>query len=176
MNAGTILKGALPWIGAAVTGNYAALASMAIGKVNEALGTKAQSAGEVEAAVLGATPDQMAALKKLDDDFAAQMQQMNFTHVEDLYKLGNDDVADARNRQVQLKDKFVPWFASLVTAAACAAIFAVLTGKAKVESALAGTLVGYLAANMNQIVSYFFGSSAAHDAASRAALNTTSAK
>jgi fructoselysine-6-P-deglycase FrlB-like protein len=165
MNVGGFIKQALPWIGAAATGNIPVLIQLAAGTVGKVVG-KSVSANveDISAAIAGATPEQLLALKQADNELAEKMQQMGFQHVEDLEKIAADDRASARAREVSLKDRFVPFLATFVLASFTVAVLAVIRGWGKIEAAFAGTLIGYLAANANQVVGYYFGSSAAHDA------------
>jgi 4-hydroxybenzoate polyprenyltransferase len=155
------LKKVLPWIGAAATGNVPALVTMAAKTVSDCVGGKVDSTVDaIAAAVSGATPDQLLALKQADNDFAAKMQAMGFEHEEDILKIEADDRANARTREISLRDKFVPVLAVILIGSFVVAVLAVIRGWGKVEAAFAGTLIGYLAANANQVVSYYFGSSA----------------
>lgn len=155
------LKKVVPWIGAAATGNVPALVSLAAKTVSEVVGKDvAPELDSISAAVAGATPDQLLALKQADNDFEAKMRAMGFAHVEEIAKIQVSDLANARAREVSLKDKFVPVLATVVVASFIVAVLAILRGWGKVEAAFAGTLIGYLAANANQVVSYYFGSSA----------------
>lgn len=164
MSVGSFLAKVVPWIGAAASGNIPALASLAAEAVSKVTGKPvAANAEAISAAVAGATPDQLLALKQADNDFAEKMRAMGFEYAEDILKIEADDRANARAREVSLKDRYVPVLATFVVASATVAIVAVLRGWSKVESAFAGTLVGFLSSNATQVVSYYFGSSAAHD-------------
>lgn len=165
MNAGGFIKQILPWIGAAASGNIPALIGLAAQTVAKVTGAKVDANPDsISAAIAGATPDQLLALKQADNDLAEKLQQMGFQHVEDLEKIAADDRANARAREVSLRDKFVPLLATFVIGSFTLAVLAIIRGWGKIEAAFAGTLIGYLAANANQVVGYYFGSSAAHDA------------
>ena len=68
--------------------------------------------------------------------------------------------SDARAREVSLKDPTTRVLAFTIVGAFITIIVGVLLGYAHVESALAGTLVGYISAKTEQVVAYYFGSSA----------------
>lgn len=104
MNFGGILKTALPWIGAAVTGGPAGLATMGLKTLNDKLGTKAKNAEEAEAAYLNASPADRLAMKTEDDNFALQCQAMGIKEHTDIAKIDADDRASARNREIAIKD------------------------------------------------------------------------
>lgn len=164
MNVGSILKTVAPWIGAAVTGGPTGLASLALSKVGEVLGKKLGSADEAESAVLGATPDQIAALKKIDDDFAVQMQQLNLQSVEDIEKLANEDRSNARARQVSLRDRIPAVLAIFVTGGFFGLLAVMVFCKIPQESqTLLNVMVGSLGTAWISIIGYYFGSSNTHD-------------
>jgi len=64
-----------------------------------------------------------------------------------------------RDRQINVKDNVNKILAYSVVGAFIAMVSATLLGYAKVESVLAGTLVGYLSAKCEQVLAYYFGSS-----------------
>lgn len=109
------------------------------------------------------TPELQEQLAVAENQYKLQMQQMGFQNAEDLAKLAADDLASARNLQIQTKSWTAPLLAWFVVISFAAVVFAILRGYGRVEAAFAGTLVGYLAANANQVVSYYFGSSSGSD-------------
>lgn len=165
MNVGGIIKTVLPWIGAAATGNYGALATMAFSEISKHTGASVSNPEEAEAAVLGATPEQIIALKQSDNDFKAKMQQMGFAHSEDLEKISADDRANARARQISLKDRIPAVLAIGITIG----FFGLLIEMMRVAPPegtkdLLNIMLGSLGTAWVSVVSYYFGSSAAHDA------------
>ena len=99
-----------PWIGTALGGP---LGGMAVEAAANALGLSEKTTDAVKAAISGASPEQMLALKKADQDFALQMQALGFKQVADLEAIAAGDRKDARAMQVANKS-FVPawltWF------------------------------------------------------------------
>lgn len=159
------LKKAFPFISAAA-GFGGPLGTLAASAVGKALGTSSvdSTVDSISAAIAGATPDQMLQLKQAEADVQVKIQQMGFEHAEELDKLSVDDVESARNMQTATRSWTAPVLAWFVVLSFAATVAAVLMGYAsKIEAAFAGTLVGYLAANANQVVSYYFGSSAGSD-------------
>ena len=77
----------------------------------------------------------------------------------DRLKVELDDVKSAREREVGVKDNVNRILAYSVVGAFIAMVGATLLGYAKVDSVLAGTLVGYLSAKCEQVLAYYFGSS-----------------
>ena len=158
------LKKAFPIV-SAFAGFGGPLGTLAAGAVGKALGVSNvdPSHDSIAAAIAGATPEQMLQLQQVEADLQMKMQQLGFEHVEELEKLGVDDRASARNLQMATRSWTLPALAWLIVLSFFFTVAAVLRGWGKVEEAFAGTLVGYLAANCNQVVSYFFGSSAGAD-------------
>ena len=80
------------------------------------------------------------------------------------YQQEIEDRADARAREIAIartgkKDNIIKILAIAIVTAFITTIFLVILGVGKVESALAGTLIGFLSAKAEQIVAYYFGSS-----------------
>src|SRR6185312_4016929 len=57
---------------------------------------------DLAAAVAGATPEQVAAIQQAEQQFQVQMKQLDIQSVDDLVKMHNEDLASARDREVQL--------------------------------------------------------------------------
>jgi hypothetical protein len=89
-----------PWIGTALGGP---LGGMAVEAAAGALGLSEKTTDAVKAAISGATPEQMLALKKADQDFALQMQALGFKQITDLEAIAAGDRKDARAMQVALR-------------------------------------------------------------------------
>ncbi len=174
------LKKALPWIGAAATGNVPALITMAAKTVGDIIGQDiAPEADAIASAVAGASPEQIAQMRQADNDFKLKMQALGFQHVEEMAKLGFQetqafigDTQDARNKHAQNKLVFWLGVTILVTFAAIMGFsmygsYLLLSGGITIKDVgivaavfgFLGTVVGYAAANAQQVVGYFFGSS-----------------
>jgi len=158
------LKKAFPFISAAASfgGPIGTLAASAVGK---ALGVDKVSPtpDAIAAAIAGATPEQLAQMKQAEAELQAKLEQMGFQHVEELEKLAVEDRESARNMEIATRGRTAPALAWLIVISFLIVVLAVMRGWGKVEAAFAGTLVGYLAANCNQVVSYYFGSSSGSD-------------
>jgi hypothetical protein len=155
------LKKVLPWIGAAATGNVPALITMAAKTVGDAVGKEIKpDMDAIAAAVSGATPEQLLALKQADNDFMLKMQAMGFEHLEDMEKIAADDRASARNREIQVKD----WMPKALGLGALAVfttcmfllIFYELPQTAK---EVVVYMLGILSGMVKDVYGYFFGSS-----------------
>lgn len=100
----TIVKTVAPWIGTALGGP---LGGMAVEAAANALGVSEKTTDAVKAAISGATPEQMLALKQADQAFALQMQALGFKQVTDLEAIAAGDRDSARKMQIANKS-FVP--------------------------------------------------------------------
>lgn len=123
---------------------------------NVLLGHDGGSTDDIANALQNATPDQLAAIKKVDADFKVQMKSLGV----DLSRIAAEDRKSARDMQIALKSNLVPTLAVMVIASFIAVTIGTLMGYAKIESAMAGTLVGYISAKAELVLSFYFGSSA----------------
>lgn len=147
-----VLRTVAPTIATAVGGPFGALASMAL---SSALGTSPEDHKAAEAALLSASPDTLLALRTAEQNFTVRMKELGIS--ED--KLVFDDIASARAREIAVRDNTPRNLAYLVLGFAGVCIAATLAGWTKVDSALAGTLIGYLVAEARSALAYYFGSS-----------------
>lgn len=145
-----------PWIGTALGGP---LGGAAVGAIADALGLSDKTEASIKAALSGVTPEQMLELKNADQAFQLKMQELGYANVEKLAELAMKDRDSARNREMAVKDNINRHLAYAVVGMFLLMTGTTLMGWAKVESVLAGTLVGYLSAKCEQILAYYFGSS-----------------
>jgi hypothetical protein len=159
-----LVKKAFPFISAAAAfgGPLGMLAANAVGKAVGVANVEASPSG-LAAAIAGATPEQLLQLKQAEADTQARLQQMGFTHVEELEKLAVEDRDSARQMQIATKSRTAPVLAWIVVLSFLLVVLCVLRGWGRVEAAFAGTLVGYIAGMANQVISYYFGSSSGSD-------------
>lgn len=94
-----ILGKAAPWL-AAAAGGPAGIAAMALKTAAGALGAEGETADDIAAAVAGATPEQLKALKLADLDFRLRMQELGYKQVTDLERIAAEDRASARKAAV----------------------------------------------------------------------------
>ena len=104
----------------------------------------------------GINPEQARALHEADQAFAVRMREMDV----DVLKIDAGDRDSARNRETALGGDWTVRVLGGIVGGFFITVFYVLTGRALVDSALAGTLIGYVSAKAEQVVSYYFGSSA----------------
>ena len=148
------LKQIAPTVASAVLGPLGGVAVAAIGNilgVSEA--TQEKIADAIKTGQL--TPEQVGEIKKLELQYQENEKERGFKYTELEFK----DRDSARAREVGTKDNTNKILAFVVIGAFLAMVGATLLGYAKVESVLAGTLVGYLSAKAEQVLAYYFGSS-----------------
>lgn len=147
------LKTLAPTVAAVLGGPLAGLAVEAIGK---AFGWEDATVEKVNDAFKNGalTSEQVAALRQVELDLKAREQELGFKFEELVFK----DRDSARQREMAVKDNTNKILAYTVVGAFLAMVGASLLGWAKVDSALAGTLVGYLSAKAEQVLAYYFGS------------------
>ncbi|ACC76165.1 hypothetical protein PPMP20_19060 [Paraburkholderia phymatum] len=136
------------------------------------------------AAISGATPEQLAAVRKADQDYAARMAEAGFKSKEALAALAVQEqtlyVQDTANaREANARNDKVFWLGVVILATFALVMFAslwgayaLLTGRVVVENAalvgmvagFVGTVIGYVSANAQQVVGFFYGSSKGSEA------------
>lgn len=153
------LKSIAPTIFTALGGPLAGLAVEAVGSAfgwQDATKEKVQqvlSAGQLSG-------EQLLQLKQAELELAAKEQELGFRFAE----LDIRDRDSARQREMSVKDSTNQILAFSVVGAFIALVAGTMLGWAKVDSALAGTLVGYLSAKAEQVLAYYFGSTRGSDA------------
>lgn len=165
------LKQIAPTVASAVLGPLGGVAVAAIGNilgVSEA--TQEKIADAIKTGQL--TPEQVGEIKKLELQYQENEKERGFKYTELEFK----DRDSARAREVGTKDNTNKILAFVVIGAFLAMVGATLLGYAKVESVLAGTLVGYLSAKAEQVLAYYFGSSSGSRAKTDLLANSTPLK
>jgi hypothetical protein len=138
------------------------LAGLAVKTVGVALGLgEGASEEEVAAAVAGASPDQLLALKKADQEFAVRMHELDV----DLERIAEGSKDSARKREMSVGGYANPILASVIVIGFLVTAFMVLGGmveglKDPITASLVGTMIGYVSAKADQVVAYYFGSTA----------------
>lgn len=150
---GKLIQNVAPTIATALGGPVAGMAVRALSTA--LLGHPDGSEDDINAALSAATPDQIAAIKKIDADFKVQMKSLDI----DLVQIAEMDRESARRMQMENKSVLVPGLAAIIISAFVGVTIFTLMGYAKIESAMAGTLIGYLSAKAELVLSFYFGSS-----------------
>lgn len=142
----TVLSAALGPVGAGIVTAIGSI--MGISEPTQDKIAKAFTDGQL-------TSEQIAQIKTLELQLQAEEKERGFKYAELEFK----DRDSARQREMSTKDHTNQILAFTIIGAFIAMVAATLLGYAKVESVLAGTLVGYLSAKAEQVLAYYFGSS-----------------
>lgn len=154
----SFLESAAPTLASAVLGPFAGVAIAGLGKI---LGISEATQQDIAKVVQNGklTPEQLAQIQLLDAEFREHEAQRGVTYAELAFK----DRESARQREVATKDNVNRNLAYLIVLAFLSMVGFTLFGQTKVESVLAGTLIGYLSAKAEQVLAYYFGSSRGSD-------------
>jgi hypothetical protein len=164
-----ILQTVAPTVALAVGGPFGPLASAAISAV---LGTPPGDDKAAETALLTATPDQLLALKKAEEEFQIRLKELGIEES----KLVYDDIANARAREIAVRDSTPQILAYGITAGFFGVLgYLVAYGKPAVGGDVVLVLLGSLGTAFTGIIAYYFGSSAG-SASKSDALNTIAVK
>lgn len=147
-----------PALGAAlapVTGGMSLIIGSGIGILGKAFGLGDKPDPDALKNAIATDPQAALKLALADKEWQLQMYQAQTERL----KVEIDDIKSAREREVNVKDFTNRILAYSVVGAFLAMVGGTLLGYAKVDSVLAGTLVGYLSAKCEQILAYYFGSS-----------------
>lgn len=158
-----------PTIATAVLGP---LGGMGVSAIEKVFGITPQSSTSLDerttaaaAAIAGATPDQLIALKKADQDFQVQMKELGFKDTETLASLAVQDRSSARTMEVSTRSIMPPLFGMAIILGSLGAAAAILAGKVAyantTEATMVGTVIGYLFSEAKAVLAFYFGST--HD-------------
>lgn len=148
-----ILGTLAPMLGTAIGGPFGALAGAAL---SQALGTPPDDAKATEVALLGASPDTLLKVKQAEQDFTLKMRELGISEE----KLVFDDVANARGREIALKDQTPAILAYVITIGFFGTLgFMLWFGKPAVGGDALLVMLGSLGTAWAGVVAYYFGSS-----------------
>jgi hypothetical protein len=158
------LKKIAPFLstGLSLAGPYGAIANKLLAPI---LGVKPDAQEDQYAEALAkATPDQIEAIKKAEQDFQLQMKQLDIQSVDDLEKIAADDRASARQMQVTTKS----WIPGTLAISIVIGFFVLLGGMMfgklhPADNQALLLLLGSLTMGFGAVVNYYFGSSASSD-------------
>ena len=158
MNFTELLKTVAPWIGTALAGPLGGMAATAAAN---ALGLSDKTADALKAALTGATPEQMLALKRADQDFAIQMQSLGFKQISDLEAIAAGDRKDARELMKTTRSWVPAALSGGVTVGYFAILIGLMSGKLAVEDSQAMLLMlGSLTTAWGVVMAFWFGTTA----------------
>lgn len=151
----SLLKTLAPTLATALGGPMAGTATKFL--ANSLLGNEDAPQFEIEAALLGATPDQLAKIKELDNQFALEMAKLDI----DVFNLEIEDRKDARALakvnmwpQIVLSAIFILGYFGLV--------FTLFSGHIVIDDSIrdmSNILIGVLSGAFPAIMAFWFGSS-----------------
>jgi predicted nucleic acid-binding protein len=151
----TIISTVAPWIGTALGGP---LGGMAVEAAANALGISDKTADAVKQALSGATPEQMLALKKADQEFSLQMQTLGFKQITDLENIAANDRKDARSMQIAARSNVPALLSILVTVGYFGILMGMMLGALKVSDSQALLLMlGSLSTGWGVVMAFWFG-------------------
>lgn len=157
----SLVKSIAPTIGTALGGPLGGVAGLALAKVLGVPEGPGLDDSALAAAVQGASPDQLLALKKADQDFALQMQKLGFENLEALEAIAAGDRASARDREIKTRD----WTPKALAIGITLGFFGLLGFLLKTEPPpgsrdILNIMLGSLGSAWIGVVTYYFGSSA----------------
>jgi len=131
------------------------LAGLAVEAVSKALGVSGDEAKNIlDEGKMSA--DQIAQVKVAEIELQKQAQSLGLN----FEQLAVQDRSSARDMQIATKSFLVPTLAIIIVVSFIGVVIGTMMGLSHIESAMAGTLVGYLSAKAEQVVAFYFGSSA----------------
>ena len=151
---GPLLSSVAPSIATALGGPLAGLGVKALSKA--LLGAEDFSEEAVMDAMATASPEQLAAVKKIDADFKVQMKSLDI----DLERIAVDDRKSARTMQTETKDWIPRALAISVTLGYFGIIaYVLVSGLPMNGSEVLLMLLGTLSAGWTGVMAFYFGSS-----------------
>lgn len=151
-----LVRTVAPTIASAVGGPLAGMATRAISEA--LLGKPDGTETELAEAAAKATPEQLLALKKAEQDFAVRMRELDV----DLERIANEDRNSARDREIKTKDLTPRLLAGSITLGYFGVLFFMLLNGLPTTGGSEAMLVmlGTLGTAWGGVVAYYFGSSA----------------
>lgn len=152
---GDLIGAIAPTIATALGGPLAGMAVKALS--NALLGHDAGSEDDINAALAGATPDQISAIKKIDADFKVQMKSLDI----DLEQISAGDRNSARQMAMVTRD----WIPRALAVSVTLGFFGILLSMMKFGLPQSGSeallmMLGALGTAWTSIMGFYFGSSA----------------
>lgn len=154
-----LLQSVAPTIATALGGPMAGFAVRTLS--NALLGHESGSEADIAEAINVSGPDALLKIKEAENAFAIRLKELDI----DLERIGLQDRASAREREAKTGDSWtLRILAAIVITGFQVCVWYVITGKAKGLNdpniaITIGTLIGYVSAKADQVISYYFGSS-----------------
>lgn len=157
-----VLSAVAPELGMALGGPFGGMAGAAIAK---ALGGKSVDDPAVESAILSGDNEALLKIKQANNDFLIQMEKLGI----DRDKLVYDDIANARAREVAVKDRTPTVLAYAVTLGFFVTLLILIFhGKPAQGGDALLVLLGSLGTAWAAIMAYYYGSSKSSDTKTQA--------
>lgn len=149
-----VISSVAPFIGGLIGGPFGGAAAKLVS--NLLLGKEDGTLDEISAAFSMSTPEQLAALKKIDADYKVQMAQIGI----DEKKLAVIDRDSARKREVAVKDKIPAFLAVLLTVGFFGLIFTFMYAPVPDDSkVIIEIMIGEVGTAWICAITYYFGAS-----------------
>lgn len=150
-----LVRTVAPTLGAALGGPFGGAAVKFL--ADKFLGNPDASEQDVAAAVLGASPEKLLEIKKLDNEFKIRMKELDI----DVFRIEVDDRKSARQREVSTGDVWTPrLIATCVIVAWGYVQYHILNHSIPPDMReLVARVLGMLDASMLAVLYYYFGAS-----------------
>jgi len=140
-----------PAIGKAIQGDFGG----AIGVGLKAFGILSGSKKDLEDAIKNATPEQLGALKKIDNDFQSEMKRLDI----DLEKISYRDRHSARKMRIQTENLMTDFIGVCIIAGFFAVLY-FMYADPTIQNRALDIMLGALGTMCMSVVTFYFGSSA----------------
>ena len=143
-----------PFLGTMIGGPFGAMAGRAIKQL--LIGDENASDKDLEAALLGASPEQLVQLRQLDVDFKTKMAQLGL----DEQKIAALDRKSARGREMEIRDHIPATLAIMLTLGFFGVLAALMFVDIPPSSrSVIDVMLGSLGTAWIAAITYYFGSS-----------------
>jgi len=148
------LASVAPALATALGGPLAGLAAQHVS--NAILGKPNGDESEMAQAMATGGADALLKLKQANQQFELELKRLDI----ELEKLAYTDTISAREREIKTGDTLtLQILASIIIGAFLLIVWTVLFEEISIDTAIAGTLIGYVSAKADTVVGYYFGSS-----------------
>lgn len=154
-----IVSAIAPTLGATLGGPLGGLAGQVL---SQTLGVAKDDPKALESVILSQSPDVIAQIRLAE----IELQKSAAANDLDLERINASDRSNAREREIKQADPWTPRvLAAVIVAGFLMCVYMVLGGHVQglqepLVAGMVGTLIGYASAKADQVVSYYFGSSA----------------
>lgn len=158
-----IFKTAFPFISAAASigGPLGTIAASAVGKALGVEKVQPDTIADTIAAATSKDPDAMLKLKQAEEQFQLDMAKLGFDSAEKIAEVDAADRANARSREMAIKDKTPMILAFAVTGGFFSLLWLLAFHSVPTDSVrILDVMVGSLGTAWVGVVTYYFGSSA----------------